>query len=498
MTSSPAGSIAARARDGDVIANSPLSNGDLAPTGPEQRTWGTYHIAALWIGLSIVTTTYTLASGLIAAGMTWWQGLLTVSLGNLLVLVPMLLNAHPGTKYGIPFPVLARSSFGIRGANVAAMARALVACGWFGIQTWIGALALDTLMTTLTASWADFGPHQAVAFGVFWLIQVAIIMRGIDGVRALESVAAPLLIGGSAALLIWAFTRGGNIFSASAQLVDGDASFWSLFGPGLAANIGYWITLSLNIPDFTRFAKNQKSQVVGQSIAMPTTMTAFSFVGIAVTCATVLVYDEAIWDPVALIARLLGDFPVLLVLAMIIIVIAQISTNMAANVVSPANDFSNLSPRKISFRLGALITAVIGIVSFPWKLYEDVGAYIFTWLVGYGSLLSAFAAVMVIDYWFLRRTVLDVTDLYRAEGRYWFSGGYNVKALVAVAAGVIPVLPGFLHAATTEGGVVADPDFFDELYRYGIFVAGGIAGVVYTALSLAGDREQVPSTAVAE
>ena len=478
-----------------AITDSPLSNGDLAPTRPEQRTWGTYNLAALWIGLSIVTTTYTLAAGLIAAGMTWWQGLLTVSLGNLLVLIPMLLNAHPGTKYGIPFPVLVRSSFGIRGANVAAMARALVACGWFGIQTWIGALAIDTLMSTLWGGWADFGLHQATAFAFFWLLQVAIILRGIEGIRFLESYAAPLLIGGSVALLVWGFDAGGgigNVFSNSSQLITDEQSFWSLFGPGLAANVGYWITLSMNIPDFTRFARSQRSQVVGQSIAMPLTMTGFSFVGIAVTAATVVVYGEAIWDPVALVGRLLGDLPVLLVLAMIVIVIAQISTNMAANVVSPSNDFSNLSPRVISFRTGGLITAVIGIVTFPWQLYEDVGAYIFTWLVGYGSLLAAFAAVMVVDYWLLRRTQLELSELYRPGpgGRYWFTGGFNLRALASVAIGVIPVLPGFLNAATTEGGVVADPSFLDELYRYGIFVTFGLAALSYLGLMQAAGRER--------
>jgi len=474
-----------------AIAESPLSNKDLAPTGPEQRTWGTYNLAALWIGLSIVITTYTLASGLIVAGMEWWQGLLTVALGNLIVLIPILLNSHPGTKYGIPFPVLVRSSFGIRGANVAAMARALVACGWFGIQTWIGALALDTLMTALTSGWADVTGHKAIAFGVFWALQVAIILRGIEGIKFLQSYAAPLLLGGSVGLLIWGFGAAGNVFSASSQLVGGDGDFWSLFGPGLAANVGYWITLSMNIPDFTRYAKDQRSQVVGQAIAMPLTMTGFAFIGIAVTCATIIEFGEPIWDPVTLVARLLDDLPVLLVIAMVVVVVAQISTNMAANVVSPSNDFSNLSPRQISFRTGGLITAVIGIVSFPWRLYEDAGAYIFTWLVGYGSLLATFLAVMVVDYWLLRRARLEVEELYRPGpgGRYWYSNGYNVRALIAVAAGAIPVLPGFINAATTEGGIIADPNFFDQLYRYGVFVAFGLAAMTYVVLM----RAEIPA-----
>ena len=484
-----------------TLADSPLANGDLAPTAPDRRTWGTYDYAALWVGLSVVTTTYTLASGLIAAGMSWWQGLLTVSLGNVIVLIPMLLNAHPGAKYGIPFPVLVRSSFGIRGANVAAMARALVACGWFGIQTWIGALAVDALMTALWSGWDDIGVHQAIAFGAFWLVELVIILRGIEGVRFLQRTAAPLLLGGSLALLIWGFRAGhgiDNVFSSSARLISGHEDFWSLFAPGVAANIGYWITLSLNIPDFTRYSRNQRSQVVGQSMAMPLTMTAFSFLGIAVTSATIAVYGKPIWDPVALVARLLDDLPVLLVVAMIVIVVAQLSTNMAANVVSPSNDFSNLSPRQISFRMGGVITAVIGIVSFPWKLYEDVGAYIFTWLGGYGSLLAAFLGVMIVDYWVLRRTVLAPADLYRAGGgRYWYTGGFNARALVAVAVGVIPVLPGFLHAATTKGGVVAEPSFLDHLYRYGVFVAFGLAAISYLLLAQAVARE-APAPALAE
>ena len=335
---------------------SPLYNEDLAPTGPEQRTWTTYNIAALWIGMAIVITTYTLAAGLMAAGMNWWQALLTISLGNLLVLVPMLLNAHAGTRYGIPFPVFVRASFGVRGANFAAMARALVACGWFGIQTWIGGLALDALMTAAWAGWTNVPGHSFITFFVFWAIQLVIILRGVEGVKVFESFAAPLLLIGSLALLVWGFSAGGgiaNVFVTSAKLQQGDAPFWALFWPSLAANVGYWITLSLNIPDFTRYAKTQRSQIMGQALGLPLTMTAFSFIGIAVTAATIVVFDEAIWDPVVLITRLAENAPLLLIGAMIIIAIAQISTNMAANVVSPSFDFSNLAPKYISFRTGA-------------------------------------------------------------------------------------------------------------------------------------------------
>ena len=472
----------------EVMASS-YYNEDLAPTGPEERTWTTYNIAALWIGMAIVITTYTLASGLMVAGMNWWQALLTISLGNLIVLIPMVLNAHAGTKYGVPFPVFVRSSFGVRGANVAAIARALVACGWFGIQTWLGGLALDALLTVLWGGWATVPGHQFITFFAFWVLQVAIIMSGMEGIKYFESFSAPLLIVGSLALLVWGFSEGGgisNVFTSSAELQQGNTPFWTLFWPSLAANVGYWVTLSLNIPDFTRYAKSQRSQAIGQAVGLPLTMTAFSFIGISVTAATVVIFGEAIWDPVALITQV--STPVVLVIAMVVIVIAQISTNMAANVVSPSNDFSNLAPKYISFKTGGIITALVGVVSFPWVLLENAGAYIFTWLVGYGSLLGAIGAVMIVDYWIVRKRRLDLVDLYKLDGRYAYSGGYNWKAIIAVLIGVVPVVPGFLKAAATPGGIVAEPTFLDTLYTYGLFFTFTLAALSYLAMTMIGGR----------
>ncbi len=479
------------ARIKDEIMASSLYNEDLAPAGPEERTWTTYNIAALWIGMAIVITTYTLASGLMAAGMNWWQALLTISLGNIIVLIPMLLNAHAGTRYGVPFPVFVRSSFGVKGAIVAAIARALVACGWFGIQTWLGGLALDALLTAWYGGWTEVPAHQFITFFVFWAIQVAIIFAGMEGIKTLMSFSAPLLIIASLALLAWGFAEGGgvsNVFARAAGLQQGSTPFWTLFWPGLAASVGYWITLSLNIPDFTRFARSQRSQVIGQALGLPLTMTAFSFVGIVVTAATVAIFGEPIWDPVALITRIAG--PVVLVVAMVIIVLAQISTNMAANVVAPSNAFSNLAPKHISFKTGGIITAVLGIISFPWLLINNAGAYIFTWLVGYGSLLGAIAAVMITDYWIVRRRRLDLADLYKREGRYAYSGGYNWKAIIAVLIGVIPVVPGFFNAATTPGGIVENPTFLDTLYTHGLFFTFTVAAVAYLFLTLLPGRSR--------
>jgi NCS1 family nucleobase:cation symporter-1 len=317
-------------------------------------------------------------------------------------------------------------------------------------------------------------------------------------VKWFESFSAPLLIGGGVALLIWGFIAGGgvaNVFSTSAELQQGSAPFWTLFWPSLAANVGYWITLSLNIPDFTRYAKTQRSQVIGQALGLPLTMTAYSFIGIAVTAATIVVFDEAIWDPVVLVTRLTGDIPALLILAMFIIAIAQISTNMAANVVSPSFDFSNLAPKYISFRTGGIITAVIGVLSFPWLILETAGAYIFTWLVGYGSLLGAIGAVMIVDYWIVRRRQLDLAELYKMNGSYSYSNGWNWRAIVAVLVSVVLVLPGFVKAATTaglNGGPFPNPTFIESLYNYGLFLTFTVSALVYLGLSMIGGRAAEP------
>ncbi|HEX6066159.1 MAG TPA: NCS1 family nucleobase:cation symporter-1 [Longimicrobiales bacterium] len=453
------------------LSHSPLWNPDLAPTPLARRTWSTYNIAALWIGMSVVITTYTLASGLMSQGMNWWQAMLTILLGNSIVLIPMMLNAHAGTKYGISFPVLCRASFGVRGANIPAMLRAVVACGWFGIQTWIGGLALDALLTAAWSGWSGVGAHTWIAFGVFWLVQVAIILKGTEGIKHLESWSAPLLLLGGFALMVWALRAGGgfgSVLSQSQRLQSGQADFWKIFPAGLTAAVGYWATLSLNIPDFTRYARSQRSQVIGQALGLPTTMTAFAFIGVFVTAATMIVFGEAVWDPVVLIARI-GSAPVIIIGA-IVVLLAQLTTNMAANVVSPSNDFSNLSPKRISYVTGGLITAVLGILIMPWKLYADAAAYIFTWLIGYSSLMGAVGGVLIADYWVVRRQQLSLADLFKPEGRYRYTNGFHVPAVLALVLAIIPVVPGFIRAATTPGGVVADPNLTDHLYTYAWFV----------------------------
>lgn len=475
--------VADAAGAGADLSAGPLGNRDLAPTPPSSRTWSTYHIAALWIGMSVAITAYTLASGLMEQGMRWWEALLTVFVGNLIVLVPMILNAHPGTKYGISYPVLCRAAFGVRGANVPAVLRAVVACGWFGIQTWIGGMALNTLLVAAVPRWAAMPGGIWIAFAVFWLVQVAIIVRGLEGIRLLQSWSAPLLLAGGIVLTWWAVRSGGGfgrVLAESSRLQGAEAPFWQLFPAAVTANVGYWATLSLNIPDFTRYARSQRSQAVGQALGLPLTMTAVAFVGVVVTSATIVLFGAPVWDPVALLARI--GSPVTIVAGAVLVLLAQVTTNMAANVVSPANDFSSLAPRRISYVTGGLITAVIGILMMPWKLYADAAAYIFTWLIGYSTLMGAVGGILIADYWILRRRSLEVADLFSANGRYAYSGGVNPRAMMALAMSVLPVLPGFLRAALTPGGRVADPGLTDTLYAYGWFVTFALSFLLYLVL----------------
>lgn len=487
--------------------DSRLINDDLAPVPPEQRTWSRWTIAALWVGMAVCITTYNLASGMISQGFSWLQAVAVIALANLIVCVPMILNAHAGTKYGIPFPVLLRASFGTTGANIPAVMRGLVACGWFGIQTWIGGAAIYTLHSVIfgftPATAADALPVLGISLGqfacflLFWAVNVLFVVIGTKSIKWLEDLSAPLLIGTGLMLLWWGVSNGGGfakIFSdETLAKVRGsgaaDFSFWKLFIPNLTAMVGYWATLSLNIPDFSRYAKSQEDQIAGQLMGLPTTMTLYSFIGIAVTCATVVIYGEAIWDPVVL----LGKFgsPVLVGFALFILTIATLTTNLAANVVSPANDFSNLAPRLISFRTGGLITAGLGVAIMPWKLISDLGAYIFTWLIGYSALLGAIAGVMLADYYLVRRTRLHVDELYSETGRYRYSGGFNAKAFVALAAGILPNVPGFLSKASN--GAIPVPGFLVTLYDYAWFLSLAIAAVVYRLLTPPiPDTEQTP------
>jgi NCS1 family nucleobase:cation symporter-1 len=454
----------------ETIRSSTLYNKDLAPVPPERRRWRTYNYAALWISMSVNIPTYMLASGMIAGGMNWKQALFTVFLGNVLVLIPMLLNAHAGARYGIPFPVFARASFGVLGANVPAILRALVACGWFGIQTWIGGEAINAMIVALAPSWANFHYGAAVCFISFWLLNVLVIVRGIETIRFLQGISAPFLLLIGLALLLWARQKAGGLgpMLSTPSKFQSFPEFFRFFIPSLTGVVGFWATVSLNIPDFTRYARSQRDQMVGQAMGLPATMTFYSFIGIAVTSATMVIFGEALWDPVKVLARLGNPWAV--VLAMIALLMATLNVNVAANVVSPANDFSNLSPRRISFRTGGLITAAMGIVMQPWKLMANYGSYIFTWLVGYSGFLGPIAGVLICDYFVVRKKFLATEDLYDRGGQYEYSRGFHWSAIVALAAGI----------GVAFIGLVVSP--LRVLYNYAWFDGFLVSFVVYFAL----------------
>lgn len=498
-------------REGVVLDDPALFNEDLAPTKVASRTWSTYTFAALWISMAHCIPTYMLAAGLISAGMNWRQALATILIGNVIVLVPILANSHPGTKYGIPFPVFARASYGVFGANVPAVMRAIVACGWFGINAWIGGQALQTFFRSIWPGWQTllggatagpgepggswiFGGHyptEWVSFLLFWALNILIVYKGMELVRKVENLAAPYVLVMTALLVWWAVTEAQKACgdrpgcSGLGSIVHDEGKFktfgefWPVFVPSVTAMIGFWSTLSLNMPDFTRFGRSQREQAVGQVVALPTTMTIFAMMGIVITSASAVIYGQAIWDPVELVGRF--ENRLVVAISMFTVVVATLGVNIAANVVSPANDFANIKPGKISFKTGGLITGVLGAFMLPWKLIADPNGYIFKWLLGYSGGLGSIAGVLVADYWFVRDTRLRLADLYRREGAYAYGGapgqagrgpGVNGKAIVATLVGCALAWVGLIVPALAV------------LYDYAWFVGAGGAALSYYALML--------------
>jgi NCS1 family nucleobase:cation symporter-1 len=456
---------------GVVNTHSALYNPDLAPVPLEKRTWGTYNYASLWVAMSVCIPTYMLASGLIAGGMNWWQAVGTILLGNVIVLIPMILNAHAGTKYGIPFPVYVRASFGVRGANVPAVLRALVACGWFGIQCWIGGQAIYSMLQIVLPGVVQMQAGVWICFFAFWALNMLVIWKGIETIKFLEGIGAPFMLGVGLLLLWWITSKAGGlgpVLSAPSKF-QSTSEFMHFFIPSLTGMVGFWATVALNIPDFTRYAKSQKAQMVGQALGLPTAMTLYSFIGVAVTSASAVLFGQPIWDPVVL----LGHFhePLIASIALVALLIATLNTNVAANVVSPSNDFSNLSPQRISFRTGGLITGVVGVLMMPWKLLGDFSNYIFGWLIGYSALLGPIAGIMIADYFIVRKAELKLTDLYIRDGIYEYTNGVNYRAMAALAVGVAVALMGLVIPAVRF------------LYDYAWFVGFVVSGAIHIGLA---------------
>ncbi|KAK3226667.1 hypothetical protein Dsin_006529 [Dipteronia sinensis] len=476
-----------------------LTNDDLKPTTASQRTFSWWEMASLWIGLVVGVPSYYLAGSLVDLGMAWWQGIATVVVANVILLVPLVLTGHPGTKYGISFPVLARSSFGIRGAHIPTLLRAFVGCGWYGIETWIGGEAIFLLLpkfikqSSLSQSlpWLGTSPLEFACFIAFWFAQLTIVWKGIEGIRDLEKYSAPILIILASSFLIWAYVKAGgfgHMLSITSRLSSSE--FWSLFFPSLTANISFWATLALNIPDFTRYAKSQTDQILGQA-GLPIFMGAFTFVGLAITCSTQVIFGHVISSPIQLLGQIGGVTTT--ILAIIGISLATVTTNIAANVVAPANALVNLSPSKLTFKRGAILTALLGIAFQPWRLLQSSESFVYTWLVGYSALLGPIGGIILADYYLIRRAELSINDLYSLSpyGAYYYSGGYNLAAIAALIMGILPVIPGLLQKV---GLISTVPETLAVIYNNAWFFSFFSAGFLYWVLSRFKGKQDTPTT----
>ncbi len=435
---------------GQDIASSPRYNADIAPTRAEQRTWTKWNVASLWVGMAICVPTYTLGGVLTAYfGLSVAEALWTILIANVVVLIPLTLNAYPGTKYGIPCPVVLRASFGIIGSNVPALIRAVVACGWFGVQTLFGGIAIHLLFSELSPNWAALGgTGEVIGFFIFWVLNVTVVIRGSEAIKHLEALAAPLLLIVAFGLIVWAWPKVSVAeLLATPATRPADASFAGYFMAALTAMVGFWATLSLNIPDFSRFAKSQRAQIVGQILGLPLTMLMFSGLGVLLTAASMELVGQTIADPINLIGRI--DNTAWVVLSMLMIVLATISTNTAANIVSPTNSFQNIAPRYISEARGVIITGVIGILLMSWELLQKlewIGTNISleslysNWLIGYSSLLGPIAGIMVVDYFLIKKQRYDLIALYKDGAGYpaWNRAGLTAF-LVPVGLTVIAI-----------------------------------------------------------
>ena len=470
---------------GTDVLDSSRYNHDIAPTKVHQRTWNKWHITALWVGMSICVPTYTLGGVLTAYfGLSVGEALLAILLANLIVLIPLTLNAFPGTKYGIPFPVLLRSSFGILGSNVPCLIRAVVACGWFGIQTMFGGLAIHLFLGSVFPEWKALGgTGEVIGFMVFWALNLWVVLRGAESIKWLETLSAPLLVAVGVGLLFWALPHMSmtELLAQPPKRPEG-ASVVSYFCAGLTAMVGFWATLSLNIPDFSRYAKSQKDQILGQIFGLPLTMFLFASLGVVLTAASASLVGETVSDPVSLIGKI--HSPGWVALAMALIVIATLSTNTAANIVSPTNDFQNIAPRLIGRSRAVWLTGFIGLALMGHELLKKLGWIVSdlslesvysNWLLGYSSLLGPIAGIMVVDYFLIRRQKLDLAGLYRDDV-------YPAWNWAGFAAFALPVALTVMAIGNSS---------FSWFYDYGWFTGSLLGGALYYALGAVAVRGPV-------
>lgn len=459
---------------GQDLIDSSRYNEDIAPTKVKERTWNRWNVASLWVGMAICVPTYTLGGVLTAYfGLSVTEALWTIFIANIVVLIPLTLNAFPGTRYGIPCPVVLRASFGIVGSNVPALIRAIVACGWFGVQTLFGGIAIHLMFSAMFDGWATLGgTGEVLGFFIFWIGNVVVVIRGAESIKHLETLAAPLLLIVAIGLIVWAWPKVSisEVLATPATRPEG-AALSAYFMAALTAMVGFWATLSLNIPDFSRFADSQRSQIVGQIIGLPVTMFLFSGLGVLLTSASFGLVGETISDPINLIGKI--DNSGWVVLSMLMIVLATISTNTAANVVSPTNSFQNIAPKYINETKGVLLTGFIGIALMSWELAKKLGwlesdvsveSLYSNWLLGYSSLLGPIAGIMVVDYFLIRKQHYELADLYVSGRTYpdWHLPGL-VSFFVPVGLTLVAIFTGALS----------------WFYNYGWFTGSILGGLIY-------------------
>lgn len=491
------------------LSSSKYYNEDLAPTSVSQRNWTTYNISMLWVGMAICIPSMSLASGLIGMGVSPWLSIINVALGNIIVLIPIQLNSQIGTKYGIPFPLFARLTFGGKGAQIPAILRAITACGWTSVQAWVGGGAVAAIIGCVIPSFADagwtvglpsWGGMQTVAMGqfigyvIFMLFIGWVAYKGMDQIKWIQNIGGPLLIIIMIALLVWATTYAGSegysfgdvINSGNNDaLIEAAGGFALVYLGGLMGNIAFWATMALNIPDFSRYARSQKDQFRGQLYGMPLPMAFCAFVGAFFARATELVDGTAMFDPTAVFYHL--NNKLIILIAALGVAAATVTTCVAANVVAPANGFSNINPKKISYKKGVVITMLIAFfVLQAWWIYGSGGAY-FTWMNAYGTILAPIAAIFIADYFVCKNRQIEIAALFKGEnGRYWYSGGFNQAAIIAwIVAFIIPLLAYF----NISGGLGTIIAYINSVNYLWSFIIGFVLYVILMKTGMAKDSQ---------
>ncbi|KAJ0988529.1 hypothetical protein J5N97_006885 [Dioscorea zingiberensis] len=462
----------------------------LQPTTPAQRTSTAWDMASLWISLVLDVPSYYIAGSLVEQGMAWWQGIIVVISAKILLLFPLILTSHPGTRYGIPFPVLARSSFGIHGAHLPSFLRTLVACGWLGIDTWIGAQGICLLLPHSIKDWTiaqqlpwlGTSPAEFLSYLLFSVVQLALSWNGMQGIKKMERYSAPILVLLMTLLLIWSYLKAGGfgpMLSQPSKLSSSE--FWYLFFPSITANIGNLAAIALSIPDFTRYARSQRDQVLGQ-LGLPVFMGCFAFIGLAVTSSTTLIFGYAISNPITLLSKINNNsFTMIFFIPAITLVI--VTTNIPANMVAPANFFVSLNPKLFTFRKAALLTSVLGIAFQPWKIFGSTDSFVYTWLISYSVIMGPLSGIVLTDYYFVNRMRLNLDELYSldANGRYYYYKGWNLVAVGSFVIAVVPIVPGFLHKV---GILKTLPETLIFMYSVGWFFGFFTGSFMYGLLSL--------------